>query len=270
MLYHKKGMEKETIVALVLLLVSFVVLVGYALYVKISLDKSGDIEGCKLSVLSRSIKGLRETNLPVDCPIVKINILSKNDRKVKNEENIFVDNQEQIKEAIAKEMYDCWNKFGKGELDFVSDFELFEDRACYVCSQINFGSIDRLVPEDGFIKNYEAYLIETDAPLRNISYYKYFQGKLPLENERADLSVQVKKNKPIAVTYFVTKEGVIGRLRLTLSLINVFTTGGEPLSKAAGFALVGTDVIAGERDFKATLVVSPYEDLISEYNCAIQ
>ena len=69
------------------------------------------------------------------------------------------DEKDFIMETMSYEMYSCWNKFGEGELDFISNWE--GDKKCYVCAIIDFDKdLQVTTPE---IIGFDNYLRDEEA-----------------------------------------------------------------------------------------------------------
>ncbi len=171
---------------------------------------STDTEICRLSVLQKAKYKIGETPIldtDLRCPTKNLNILYGKDEKISGEENIVVKNQNDVKRAIADEMFDCWYKFGNGEIDFVKGkFDPGDDKTCFVCTDIRFGK--NLVASTAIgnrIEHFEDYLSQTGIPGRDITYWEYFGGKIEAENNQPNINI--KLDEPQIVVFAVVKEG---------------------------------------------------------------
>ncbi|MDD5650571.1 MAG: hypothetical protein PHF86_09180 [Candidatus Nanoarchaeia archaeon] len=117
----RKGMSETVLVSLIVLLAGVLVL-GYATnLIAGNIKSKTDIEICRQSIQlnAQKVLGIQKFSTPINCP--------SNNFTIKDEKSANKD--------IANAMYDCWYKFGEGELDFMgSDKGSF----CYLCSKINF------------------------------------------------------------------------------------------------------------------------------------
>lgn len=257
----------ETIIPLVLLLVA-----GIALFALVNrtgnvLDSSSQIEVCRFSVLEKArfiLRGVDIGEVKLKCPVEKVNILDKKDEKVKGERNIVVESQEDVQEAIANEMYDCWYKFGEGKIDFVGDIgKITNTRLCYICSDIKFGERVKSNTKIGSeIRNFEKYLYENTVPLSEESYYNYFVGKLGYQ-DAATGEISFNLDRRLAVTYTIIDYGLWPELLLAYEIFQ------QP-AKVAAAAYFKTDrvFIAGpaikdkaQHEVRMFMEVKPLDEL---------
>ena len=218
----KKAAIDTVIIPLVLLLIA-----GIALFALVNrtgnvLNSSSQIEVCRFSVLEKArfiIKGVDLGDVKLKCPIEKVNILDKKDEKAKGERNIVVDSQEDVMEAVANEMYDCWYKFGEGKVDFVGNIgKITNTKVCYICSDIMFGErLSSNTKIGGEIMNFEKYLYESEVPLSNESYYNYFLGNIKYQDQERG-EINIRTDKQIAVTYNVVDYGLWPELLLAYEI----------------------------------------------------
>lgn len=210
---NKKGEDSTTwtIITAILIILAFAGLFvwlggGFKTFV----SGSTDSEICRLSVLQKAKYRLGETQIvdtDLRCPTKNVNILYNKDEKVSGEENIVIKNQDDVKRAIADEMFDCWYKFGNGQVDFATNsdyFRLYGDQTCLVCSDLRFGG--NLVASTAIgnrIDHFEDYLANTNVPGRDITYWEYFGGRL--NNDKPEINIRL--DEPQVVVYNVVKQG---------------------------------------------------------------
>lgn len=165
---------------------------------------------CRLSALQKAKYQVGQKQLldaDLICPTRNVNILDRKDEKINGEINIIAKNQDDVKSAIADEMYDCWYKFGNGQVDFATNsdfFRLYGDKVCLACSDIRFGN--NLLSSTAIgnrIDHFEDYLANTKVPGRDITYWEYFGGRLDSDKPE----INIKLDEPQVVVYNVVKQG---------------------------------------------------------------
>jgi hypothetical protein len=129
---------------------------------------------CKQSVrmhAAANIKGVNFNSQTLNCPTQNLTIPKKY-------------SDEDAKKAIAVAMADCWDQYHEGRL------ELFgaEGTYCAICNFVEFEEKGNTIP--GMMQ----YLMDEDAPGKQMSYISYFQG---FESDRSDwLRDELRKKKP--------------------------------------------------------------------------
>ena len=149
---RKKGMEKETLVLLILALVFLVWYVFFYDVYRLSTDQSASVLACKASVERNARLHLRGIEFPtsVDCPA----------------ESLAITDVKTANEKIANSMYDCWYKFGEGKLNLFTDEATF----CSVCTFID-------VKTDKPVTGLPIYLMENQIPDKSGRFYSdYLTG----------------------------------------------------------------------------------------------
>ncbi len=209
----KKGVDYMEIVPYAV--VAIVVFIASILVIKnlgYSFEESGNLQTCKFSVLQKAkfiIGKIDVGNFELKCPTAKVNLLDSKDDKVKREKNIFVKDQEDVKRAVANEMYDCWSKFGEGKVLFVSGFHISQQAECYMCSNILFGKNAAANTKIGNeIRNFDEYLAKEKVPARNVTYWEYFTGSIRTDASKGSINLEI--DKPIAVTFNVVRKSIWG------------------------------------------------------------
>jgi hypothetical protein len=88
--------------------------------------------------------------------------------------NMTIDstNEEIIKNQIATEMFSCWNMFGEGKVDFLSDNDFGKgDNWCHICSRIDFN--DKVQKEVPKLNDFDQYLKDTEIPIIGKTFYEH-------------------------------------------------------------------------------------------------
>ena len=219
---NRKGEDSTTwtIITAILIILAFA---GLFVWIgggfKIFAGGSTDTEICRLSVLQKAKYKIGETQIldtDLRWPAKNLNILYSKDEKIRGEENIVAKSQDDVKKAIADEMFDCWYKFGNGQVDFSTNsdfFRLYGDQVCLVCSDIRFGK--NLVASTAIgnrIDHFEDYLANTKVTGRDITYWEYFGGRLDSSSGKPEINIRL--DEPQVVVYNVVKQGTFKKFFL--------------------------------------------------------
>lgn len=129
------------LVVIIILVISFAIILLFLW--RLNPGEETDKQICRESVLLRSQEIFKKGNL--DCHTNYVCISGGDECKSFNPSTtIKVDgtNKEEITEAIAKEMADCWWMFGEGKVDYSGEIEIngiIETiKGCGICSVIKF------------------------------------------------------------------------------------------------------------------------------------
>jgi hypothetical protein len=189
-LLNKKGnVSVITFAILTLLAAGVIVFIIYPLFwdTAHAIDRSK----CKIQVDLHSTKVL-EGKLPGGLDQCETNYVEVNE-----------DDEEEIKKILADEMYYCWDQFGEGEKDFISEWR--NKRWCFICSRIDY---DMSVQSDfPTISDFDLYLRDHEFPYfasnRSISFYEYLleDGAMPNLNQ----DFEINTNGTTYVMFFADK-----------------------------------------------------------------
>ena len=170
-IFRKKGQISNTVIGLILLLVSLAIII--AIFVNLNSSVSVDREACHTSVVLKGtvpdIGGANVKNaISLNCQTKKlcISALSKgncSDQFGKSFETLTVtgttdEKGKAILQAVAREMADCWNMMGEGKLSVFSREVSSNDApyaaAAVICTRIVFdnsitGNIGLVGPRPG-------------------------------------------------------------------------------------------------------------------------
>lgn len=188
------------ITLIVIVLVGAIILIWLG---KFPFQKTIDKESCHQSVVLRSNSLLGISPGKAVVPL-----------KCKTEEIIIDTRDEQeIKEIIANEMYDCWWMLGEGKLNFF-DPDLFAEynvigagkveSSCVICSTIKFSDDTKEAIKE--VDIFE-YLVNTKVPGKDLTYFEYF-------TDQADADMTVGIEAPLIDTekdYLINFMGVKGQ-----------------------------------------------------------
>jgi hypothetical protein len=215
------------------ILVIFLIICGLVL--SRSLIKETDAVGrrdiCKKSIEFNGVKlnGLADQfGNPVDlkCETEYINFKEQDD--------------EAIQKEVADQMVDCWDLYGRGQLEL---FDTKDNTYCVVCSRLSFTKKTE-------IPHFSVFLNTNIAPYKQETYMEYFTG-LKVDNfqqtvyENSDLSGydNLSTKEPLAVMFVMGKDAYPGGLAGGTQLVTTPT--GLAVGSAAGVVVGAILVVAG-------------------------
>ena len=181
-----KKAQHSTLSALIIILI--VALFLFVFVTKIG-EESGSIlpkQLCRLSVEAKAkVKLLQlgtESETFLDCHTNYVTI-DREGIKISNE-NMFKGKEieainfkkttqtpdDAIKKYLADQLYDCWDQFGKGEIDFLGEYDwMLSDFRCFPCANIYF---DENYLNGFTYGDWEKYLADQTSP-NGDSYKSY-------------------------------------------------------------------------------------------------
>lgn len=173
----KAALSTQQIVVLTVLIVSFIIVLLFLF--RLGLGEETKKQLCRDSVLQRGSTVLSSEAIPLNCKQSYICISQDNncDNFAGNPDSVVeVDSKDEVYDALAEEMADCWSQFGEGKVRYVDD-TLFSELSCSICSQVVFdSSIKELMGADSFSqKELYEYLIK-DRPGKTMTYSEYIFG----------------------------------------------------------------------------------------------
>jgi hypothetical protein len=198
---RKLGEVSWATISIILLVVSIAVLV--LIFIQLNSSVSSEREACATSALLRGtvpeVGGLTPKDyIDLNCKTRKVCISYSSkgncsDFKGSKFETVKISGidrtakENQIRQALAREMADCWNMMGEGNLEvFSREFTSSSySAATVICSRIAFdsnivGPTDLTGPSDPkyipSISGMNNYLLTHKVPGKNISYWDYFRG----------------------------------------------------------------------------------------------
>jgi hypothetical protein len=203
-------------------------------------------------------------------------------------EKIKVDSskQEKAREGIATAMYDCFDKFGAGELNLFDTIRGSTDNYCIVCSKITF--TDKAEGITGFAD----YLTTEQIPGKKETYYEFFKGEASSEAEIESLDgiipfdvVDTSEDYAIMFTYSKTTAwrdkisdgAVLGTAGMVVGgVVSGFVTGGVGWVATAAVVTGSTGLGFGvanapylESDWQAGVLLLPFnQDVRNHLSCS--
>ncbi|MFH1209165.1 MAG: hypothetical protein V1663_00025 [archaeon] len=228
---NKKG-SFDDLKKIILTLLFGIILILFLYYISGGLGQSGDKSACKSWVTLRDsakVAGIELAAIESPC--------------VTSEETINKDdNSQEIKEELARSLYDCWDMYGKGEKDFFSDWDfLGSDTRCMICSEINVDNdVTKNIKVD--LDEFEEYLSKHSAPGHGESYAEFI---LNAKNTKVDFGdggyLDLEKGTPIYVMFVVNKR----RAHSGQGVEGFFRDVGISFGKTLGTLVVGELAIPG-------------------------
>lgn len=232
--FNSKGeMTSSQIVTTVLSIGAFIIVLIFVAVLYEGGDRTGRIETCKFSVLSRAtVPDLVQARVPLKCTTGKICISEGDDCPQfigeKNVERVSVSGSDDEKialmeETVARSLYECWNMMGRGQLNiFRGTSELFFGggaSSCVVCDRIAFSSdvmssglpasmdmktyLETHGPDDGSGHSY-VYLL-TDRETNTFLSAEESDTLLRQAEGSIDISLEGSQNNQLAILFAQNK-----------------------------------------------------------------
>ncbi len=175
----KAALTTQQIVILIILITSFLIIMFFIF--RLNLQETTDKDVCHNSVVLRANAALPAETIPLNCKTNYVCITKDNtcEGMPYYSYKINVKNKQEMYEALAEEMADCWWMFGEGKINYVSNKDFTKKLYCSICSQFNFDDSIKDIFPSGFIDKddfYINYLAKTKIPRKEITYAEYLFG----------------------------------------------------------------------------------------------
>ncbi|MFA5953659.1 MAG: hypothetical protein WC812_03635 [Candidatus Pacearchaeota archaeon] len=252
---NKRGeLTTQQIVLLIILILSFIILLYFL--IKLNLGQESEAEVCHNSIVLRSNKLIPTESVPLKCETQYVCITKDGTcEQFLKPEKVKVKTSDEVYQALALELSDCWWMFGEGELNYIGK-EAFPEMYCSFCAQVAFD--DSVKGISGFEsgefdkENFYKYIAETKMNEKEITYSEYLYGTnnynsfLNLENISSVSFGKINLDKQYKVLIGVTSDvsklgyavgGAIGGGIIATGIILAPFTGSASLW--ASFAIVG-------------------------------
>jgi len=200
----KQGMENQLLIIILILAAAIVIFIVLTKYIT-STNANGEIEICKLSVVTQSATEIKpgmtgwKSPLDLNCAKRYINFY---DTKVEqgmspyNTKPLTIDYDGKkvtkfnglsdmvVDQVVAEELRICKYQFGDGKIDiFPNNEKLFEgQKVCFVCSEINF----KPTVQKQIFSNLVDYTKKTTYAKAGKTYYNYLTEKTIYDNPMWD------------------------------------------------------------------------------------
>jgi len=235
---NKNGeLTTQQIVMLIILITSFAVILF--LLFRLNLGKTTDRELCYNSVVMKGNSALPGDTIPLNCRTSYLCITKDGScEKMTKPEIKKVENENDVYEALADEMADCWWMFGEGKVNYVEK-ELLSSLYCSICSQIAFDdSVQEIIGKEIDEKDFYNYLADEKISGKDISYSEYLLGIREFKDIEESLS---KKNINFGKINLDNQQYIVMGITSeisTLKWIGVGTVGGLILAPFLGVGTV--------------------------------
>ena len=261
----KGEITTQQIVLLIILLVSFIIILF--LLFRINFGKETDSEVCHNSVVMRGSSVLPADATSLKCSRTYICITKDGSCEGMTKPEIKkVKTKEELYNALAEEMANCWWMFGEGKVNYVTK-TMLKNNYCSICSQIGFdNSIMDMKDESGaavFTENeiskdelYD-YLSVTPLPDKEMNYAEYMLGTNDVNSFKGELSNQAGKEVSfgkikIGEQYFVVM-GITSQVKAITWVLGGVVVGGVAviglatagIGTAGMIAIVAGDIAGG-------------------------
>ena len=171
---NKRGeMTSQQIVILIILIASFAVILFFLF--RLNLGSETEKEVCHNSVVARGSAVIPTEAVPLDCKrsyvcITEDGSCESMTKPIKKK----VETKEDIYDALAVEMADCWWMFGEGKVNYVGE-DVIPGMYCSICSQIAFDDSVNDIIESGELDKKEFYqhLYEKNMSSGDETYLEY-------------------------------------------------------------------------------------------------
>jgi len=131
----KAEMTTKQIVILIVLITSFAIILFFLF--RLNLGEESDKQLCYNSVMNRANKMVPTDTVALNCKRSYVCITKKDDCGLIDPVKIKVKTKEDVYEALANQLSDCWWMFGQGKVKYAGK-DLAPSLYCSLCSQITF------------------------------------------------------------------------------------------------------------------------------------
>ncbi|MEK6907584.1 MAG: DUF6861 domain-containing protein [Nanoarchaeota archaeon] len=219
-----KKADMTAVTKLILALIVIAVLVGATYLIGNFLYGTGTKAACQSWVERNSVTVLKEVF---------------NDREnspcVTTQETIKDADKNKIYEQLAKNMYECWDQYGRGEVDFYSDLDFgSKDTYCRICSEITVDESlkNKLRPVD--IDDFEIWLSNHNPPNNIQTYAEFFTKTKEAKLDFGEGSLNLETDKKIYTSFVVYKSSI--------NPSTIITPGATETAFAIGGCLLGIKI----------------------------
>ena len=215
----KRGeLTTQQIVGLIILIVSFSIILLFIF--RLDLGQTTDKEICHNSVVLKSQSVLDSGNL--DCKTSYVCISGGGECEGINptrtiDINLNDDVKNQVFNAIAEEMSDCWWMFGEGEIDYSSGIDLgVNEKLCSLCSVVSFdeniqNKLEKLNSNEKTLGEFYKYL-KTNEKEEGTFYLEYLTGKNTYEESEEFYTREIDFSSEYVILTGIAKKGFLGSI----------------------------------------------------------
>ncbi len=175
----KRGeLTTQQIVVLIILLISFAIILFFLF--RLDLGKTNQEQLCHNSVMARGSSALPDEAVPLNCQRSYVCITEDGScESLTKPEIVKVKTEDDVYEALAKEMEDCWWMFGEGKVNYAGT-QLVSQLHCAICSQVAFDdsvlSIGKFSSGEIDDEDFYKYLLSHNSSRIKGKYGDYLYG----------------------------------------------------------------------------------------------
>ena len=234
---------------------SFVVILFFIF--KLQPESTADDEVCHNSVIMKKNSIFAgQSSTPLNCRREYVCITTDGKCEgLSNPEIIEVKNADELYNALAEKMSDCWWMFGEGKIDYVGG-ELTKNNYCSICSQILFDpslkKLDEFKEVDISKEEVYKYMGRTKMSSDGVTYLEYLFGTKTWEDFSSLVQTKELNNFgeiEIGKQYFI----IMG---ITSNVGQQWTVGGSAIGSLIGnfVPIKGSTFIGGAIGYGVGLV----------------
>ncbi len=256
---RRAEMTTEQIVILIVLITSFAVILFFL--IELNFGQTTDQQVCHNSVVERGSGVIPTGAIPLDCKTHYL-CLSKDGtcKEMTAPDIVTVKNKNDVYQALANEMAECWWEFGEGKLNYVGS-TFTSNLYCSICSQVAFDKSINFF-NNGQIDEAEFYnyLAVTNDSGQGTTYLNYLLGlknaqviQATLEANRSSFGTIDLNKQYFVVMGIFSKVGLLGWAAvgagagagIAVALVLSPVTGGATLASIPGIIIISSGIVGG-------------------------
>jgi len=199
MYYNKKG-DWDSFKNIILLLLVAAILIPLTYIILNEGSREAEIAACKNWAILQS--ATKVVSGPAGIPIVNINVpcMTFHDEAKKDKDIIY--------KTIADGMYDVWNMYGRGEIDFLSDKSflgrLKSNIFCFIGDEISFDENTEIKQIN--IDDFEDYLSHNYPDKSESTYSEFLLNAENADIDFGDGTIEISPSERLYIIYAVEKK----------------------------------------------------------------
>ena len=225
MFCNKKSQSWSTLGKIILILLVAVVILLVVEPILKGGEKGSDIAACKnWAVLQSAVKdpvfGVRLAELKNPC-------VTFQDKAKGDEEEVY--------DIIASGMYDVWNMYGQGKVDFFSDkilnpLKTGSNLYCFIGNEISFDKNIEL--ESLKIDVLEEFLSSNYPPNSEVTYAEFFTGAKESTIDFGESNIEINPSEKMYVIFAIEKKTDFSAKKISTDLL-----------QSVGTIVIGTNLV---------------------------
>ena len=173
---NRRGeISTATLITIIVVIASFVIIL--VLYFRADLSGLTDEQVCYNSVVARSSSAITANVIPLNCKTSYICITKDGTCEIMTSPTIIeVENPDDVDNALAEKMANCWSIFGAGKLNYVGE-DFSSNLYCSNCYQVGFdNSLDMFSNNEIEKRELYRYLASKNVSGTDTTYLEYLIG----------------------------------------------------------------------------------------------